>query len=132
MEPRLLYSVTRKINPFQKVCDLVSTDAKGNLKHFRVRHFPTHDRVKTRSALLDVPEVKARDVRDRLNMLVTGKVGVGSAVEIVIVSGNGRDIIKSDRLREARAEVWIGCTAVADIPASVDVEMHQVGEALDA
>ena len=75
---RLLYSVTRKINPFQKVSDLVSTDAKSDLKHFRVRHFLTHGRVKTRAALLNVSKVKARYIRDRLNMLVTGKIGVGS------------------------------------------------------
>ena len=75
---RLLHSVTRKINPFQKVSDLVSTDAKGDLKHFRIRHFLTHGCVKTRSALLDVSKVKGRYIRDRLNMVVTEKIGVGS------------------------------------------------------
>jgi hypothetical protein len=62
---------------------------QGDLKHFRIRHFLTHGCVKTRTALLDVSEVKARNIRDRLNMIVAGKVGVGSAVEIVVVSGNG-------------------------------------------
>ena len=127
-----LHSITRKINPFQKVRDLVSTDAKGDLKHLRIRYFLTHGRVKTRAALLNVSKVEARCIRDRLNMVVTGKIGVGSPVEIGIGSGNGRDILKSDRLRKGGAEVWIGCTAVADEPAGVDVEMHQVREALDA
>src|SRR5208282_2092760 len=97
---RGLHSVACKINPFQKVSDLVSTDAQCDLKHFWIRHFLTHGRVETRAALLDVSEVKARNIRDRLNMVVTGKVGVGSAVEIVVVSGNSRNILESQCLGE--------------------------------
>src|SRR5580693_6085599 len=75
---RPLHSIARKINPFQKVSDLVSTDAKGDLKHFWIRHFLTHGGVKTRAALFDISEVKGRHIRDRLDMVVTGKVRVGS------------------------------------------------------
>ena len=127
-----MHSVARKINPFQKVSDLVSADAKGNHKHFRIRDLLTHGRVKTRAALLNKSKVEGRCIRDRLNMVVAMKIGVGSTLEIVVVAGNGGNICERDRLREGGAKVWIGCTAVAYEPAGVDVEMHEVGEALDA
>ena len=37
-----LHSISRKIDPFQKVSDLVSTNTKGDLKHLRIRNFLTH------------------------------------------------------------------------------------------
>src|SRR5271155_3650473 len=76
---RPLHSVARKIYPFQKVRDLVSTNAEGDLKHFRICHFLTQSCVETRAALLDVSEVKARYIRDRLNMIVAQEIGVRSA-----------------------------------------------------
>src|SRR5271155_4122347 len=42
---RLLHSIARKIDPCQKVSDLVSTDAKGDLKDFWIRYFLTHGSV---------------------------------------------------------------------------------------
>src|SRR5580693_3785085 len=55
---RHLHSIARKINPFEEVSDLVSTDAKGDLKHLRIRHFLAHGRVKARAALLNHSKVK--------------------------------------------------------------------------
>src|SRR5580658_5031749 len=68
---RGLHSVARKINPFQKVSDLVSTNAKSDLKHIRILYFLTHGSVETGATLLNVSEVKGRCIRDRLNMIVT-------------------------------------------------------------
>ena len=73
--------------------------------------------------------MKAGNIRDRLNVIVTGKVGVGSAVEIIVVSGNGINILQSKRLRKGSAGVRIGCAAITNVPARVDVELHQVREA---
>src|SRR5580704_1272791 len=126
---RGLHSVPRKIHPFQKVSDLVSTNTKGDLEHLRIRHFLTHGCIKTRSALLNLSEMKGRYIRDRLDVIVARKVGVGSAVEIAIGSGNGGNPIERDRLSKGGAEVRIGCTAVTNKPAGVDIEMHEVCEA---
>src|SRR5271156_476111 len=129
---RDLHSVPRKIGPFQKVSDLVSPNTQGDFQHFQTADFLAKRRIKTRATLFDISEVKGRNIRDRLDMIVTRKVGVGSTIEIGVVSGNGGDIIECERLGESGAQIWIGCTAVANEPAGVDVEMHEVREALDA
>jgi hypothetical protein len=123
-----LHAVTRKINPFQKMSDLVSTDAQGDLKYFRVRHFLAHGCIKTRAALLNVSKVKGRDIRDRLNMIVAGKVGIGYAIEIVVVARYSIDILECERLREGSTLVRIGGCAVANVPTGVDGELHEVRE----
>ena len=79
--------------------------------------------------MLDISEVKGRYIRDRLNMVVPKEVGVGRAVEVCIVFGNGGNSIESDGLGKVGAEVRIGCAAVTNLPAGVDVQMHQVCEA---
>jgi hypothetical protein len=76
-----LHSVARKIDPFQKVSDLVPTNAKGDLQHFRIRHFLTHGCVKAGAALLNVSEVKGSYIGDRLNVIVALKVFVVFARE---------------------------------------------------
>ena len=124
-----MHSIAREIDPFEEVSDLISTDAKGDLKHLRIRHFLTHGCVKTGAALLNVSKVKGRYIGDCLNVVVAEKVGVGCAVEVGIVSRNGGDSAESDRLGKAGAEVWIGCAAVANVPAGVDVQMHEVRKA---
>jgi len=43
----LLHSITGEVDPFEKVSDLVSANAKGDLKHFRIGHFLTHGCVET-------------------------------------------------------------------------------------
>ena len=130
---RLLHSIAREVTPFQEVSDLVSTDAKSDLQHLRIRHLLTHGRVKTRATLLNHSEVKSRHIRDRLSMEVAEKVVAdGRAVEVGIVSGNGCDSIESDRLRKGGAEVRIGCAAITNEPTRVDIEIHEIGEAFDA
>src|SRR6202041_3852549 len=128
---RDLHTVASEIYPFQEVRDLVSADAEGDFKDLRIRHFLTHACIEARTALLDVAEVKAGYLRGSLPVVVSLEVGVGGPVEIVVVPGNGRNIVESDGLRKRRAEVWIGGAAVANEPAGVDVEMHQIGEARD-
>lgn len=121
---RSLHSIARKISPFEKVSDLVSPNSQSDFQHFRTADFVAKRGVETRPTLFDGSEVKGRYGRDRLDMVVAGKVGVGSAVEIAVVSGNGGNIIESDGLRKGGAEVWIGFAAVANEPAGVDVELH--------
>ena len=121
---RGLHSVARKIDPFQEVRDLVSPNAKRDLKHFQMPHLLTHGRVETRAALLDISEVKGCGIGDHLNM-------VGMSVEVGIGSGDGGDVVEGDRLGKRGAEVRIGCAAIANEPTGVDVEVHEVGEATD-
>src|ERR1700723_4681449 len=114
---RGLYRIACKIDPFQKVSDLISPNAECDLQHFQTADFLAERGVETRSALFDVSEVESRYVRDRLDVVVTGKVGVGSALEILVVSGDGGNIIELESLRESGAKVWIGRTEVAHEPA---------------
>ncbi len=85
---RGLYPIACKIDPFQKVSDLVSANAECDLQHFETADFLAKCRIETRAALFDVSEVESRYVRDRLDVVVTGKVGVaqGAALEIGVVA----------------------------------------------
>ena len=65
---RGLHSVARKIDPFQKVSDFVSADAQGDLQALPDPSLFDSGRVETRTALLDVSEVKGGRIRDRLNV----------------------------------------------------------------
>ena len=124
-----LHAVTCEISPLQEVSDLVSANTDRDLQHFQTGDFTAKRRIETRSTLFDHSEVKSRYIRDRLDMIVSGEVRIGSSVEIVVVPRNGGNIVESQRLRESAAEVWIGRTAVANVPTGVDVELHEVGEA---
>src|ERR1700691_3781578 len=106
-----LHSVACKINPFQKVSDLVAADAEGNLEHFRIRDFLAHGCVQTRSALLDLSEVEGGYACDRLKVVVATKDGAQFAVVIRIGSANGRNSSESNRVRKIGAEVRIGGAA---------------------
>ena len=66
---RLLNSVAREINPLQEVSNLVSANAKGDLKHFGVRHLLTHGCVETGAALFDHAKVKGCYVGNGLKMV---------------------------------------------------------------
>ena len=66
---RLLHSIAGEINPFEEVSDLVTTDAKSDLKHFWIRDFLTHGCVKTRAPLLNHSKVKSRCIGDGLKMV---------------------------------------------------------------
>ncbi len=120
---RGLHAVAREIDPFQEVGDLVSTNAKCDLKHLGVAYLLAHDGVKTRSALLNVSKVKGGHIRDRLKMIAIGIVQLSSR------PWNGGDVLQSDRLREGGAEIRVRCTAVTNVPAGVDGKIHEVGEA---
>src|SRR5580658_357629 len=126
---RGLHSVAGKINPLQKVSNLVSANAESDLKHFRIGHLLTHGCVKARSALLNLSEVKGRHIRDRLNVIVALKIVVVFAFVIGIGSGNGGYSVERQRLRKGGTEVRIGGAAVANVPTGVDVKLHEVGEA---
>jgi len=52
------------------------------------------------------------------------------AVEIVIVSGNRRAVLYGDGLRKRSPKIRIRSAAVTDEPACVDVQVHEVCEAL--
>src|SRR5208283_2463631 len=126
---RGLHSIACKIHPFQKVGDLVPTNAESDLKYLRIRDFLTQGCVETGATLLDLSKVKGRHVRDGLNVIVSRKVRVGLAFVIGVTSGNGGNSIESDCLWKGGAEVWTGCAAIADEPAGVDVKLREVGEA---
>ncbi|MDT7814807.1 MAG: hypothetical protein QOJ42_4723 [Acidobacteriaceae bacterium] len=121
----LLHTVAREINPLQEVSDLVSTNAKGNLKHLWVRHFLAHGCVETRAALLDHSKVKGGYIGNRLDMVVAGKVAVGRTVEIGIGSGNRGDPIQRDCLGKGGAQIRVGRAAIANEPAGIDIEVHE-------
>src|SRR5271170_5142410 len=106
----------------------VSSNAQRYFQHFQTADFLAKRRVETRATLFNVSEVKARYVRDRLNMVVTGEVGVGSAIEIVVVSGNGGHMIEFKSLREGGAKIGVGGAAIAHVPTGVHIEMHKVRE----
>ena len=63
-----LYSVAGKIDPLQKVANLIPANAQCNFQHFKRSNFPGHNRIKAGTTLLDVSEVKGRGVGDHLNM----------------------------------------------------------------
>ncbi len=103
---RRLHSVARKIYPLEKVSDLVSTNAQGDFQYFQTADLLTQGRVETRTALLDISEVKGRDIGDRLDMHVTwhtAGVWERRAIKIRIGSRNGVNPIQGERLRESGA-----------------------------
>src|SRR5580698_4952973 len=129
---RLLHPVTGKIDPFEEVSNLVSTDAKCNFKHLRIRDLLAHGCIKTRAALLDVSKMKTCDIRDRLNMCVSGNLEIGvEDAEVSVGSRNRGNVLEIERLRKSGAEVRIGRAAVANVPTGVHIQMHEVREPLD-
>src|ERR1700722_954326 len=67
--------------------------------------------------------MEGRRVGNRLDMVCVLEVGIGP--------GDGRSISDGDCLRKSCAKIRIGSTAIPDIPASVYVEVHQVGQTSD-
>ena len=127
-----MHSIAGKIYPFEVVSDLVSTDTQCDFQRFQAGDFLTKGRIETRAALFDHSEMKGRHVGDRLNMIVAGRVGVGSAVEIVVVARDGCHVVEFNCLRKGGAEVRIGGAAIPHIPASVYVQVHQIRETLNS
>src|ERR1700677_1178380 len=117
--------------PLPAVRHLVSTNAKGDLKHLWIRHFLAHGCVETGAACLDHSKVKGGCIGNRLDMVVAAgyrKVAVGRTVEIVIVSGNRGNPTQRDCLRKGRAQIRVGRAAIANEPAGIDIEVHEISE----
>ncbi len=123
VEWRPLHGVAGKVYPLEEVGYLVPADAEGDLQHLRTLNFLTHGCVKTRAALLDCCKMKCGRICDGLDVVGILHVSIGSR--------NGGTIIDGDRLRERGAEVRVRCAAIANVPACVYVEVHEVGEATD-
>src|SRR5271169_534440 len=121
---RRLHAIARKIDPFEKVGDLVPANSQGDLQHFETADFLAHRLIQARSALFDISEVERSSVGDDL------KVG-GTPIQICIADGDRAAVGDGDRLRKCGAKVRVCRAAVTNVPAGVDVEMHQVGEAAD-
>ena len=121
---RRLNPIARKINPFQKVSDLVSPNTLRDFQHFQAAGFPAKRRIETRPTLFDVSEVKRSDVSNHLDMIWIVEVGIGDGDGGAVGYGNG--------LWKRRSKVRVCRAAVVDVPAGVDVEVHEVGEAADA
>src|SRR3984957_18061589 len=117
-----------KNRPPPKSERFVSTDAERDLQHFQTADFLAQRRVETRSTLFDVSEVEGRYVRDCLDMVITREVWIRSAVEIIVVPGNGSNFIESQGLRERSSEVRVCRASIADEPTGVYVQLHQIGE----
>ena len=110
------------------MCDLVSSNAVHDPNHFLRRRLLNQGSVKARTALLDVSEVKGRHIGDGLDVIVALEVAVGFAFVIGIGSGNCGNTSERNRLRKGRAEIRIGCAAIANVPTGVDVQIHEVRE----
>src|SRR6476659_4042727 len=84
-------------------------------------------RVQACTALLDEPEVEARRIGDRLQVVRRSKVA--------IVSRDGWKLSHAqalDRLRKGVSEIWIlVIAAVARPPTGIHCKLHQVGESAD-
>ena len=101
--------------------DFVSPNAQCDLQHFARTNLLRHGGVEAGTSLFDVSKVKSRGVGNDLIM-------IGGAVQIGVVSRNGRPVGDGDGLGICGAEVRVGLAPIADEPAGVNVKMHEVGE----
>jgi hypothetical protein len=95
---RGLHSVASKINPFQKVRDLVSADTECDFQYFRSSNLLRHAGVEAGTTLLNVAEVEGGDIGNDLNMsggAVEVASVVGMAVRLVMVMAWGNVAPKS-------------------------------------
>src|ERR1700733_50236 len=118
---RLLHAVACEIHPFEEGGNSISPNAQRDLQHFQTAYLLTKRPIEARATLFDVSEVKSPYVSDRLDVVVTLKVGIRSAIEILVVAGNGGDVVEFERLRKRGAKIGIGGTAVPHQPAGVHV-----------
>src|SRR5579862_941369 len=63
------------IVPERKVIDLHSANAQNDSQSFQAGRLESHDRIETRSALLDKRKVKSRRIGDRLHSIGAWSVG---------------------------------------------------------
>jgi len=101
-----LDSIAGKIDPFQKVSDLVSRNTQRDFEHFQTADFLAECRIETRATLFDISEVERRSVGDNLNVVGIPKIGIGP--------GDGGAVGDVNGLRKYGAKIRIGRAAIAD------------------
>src|SRR5208282_5356547 len=108
---RLLNCITGKINPLEKMRDLVSADALSNFQHLQAAGFAAKRRIEAGATLFDVSEVEGRDVGDNLDVIGVVEIGIGDGDGGMVGDGQG--------LRKGRTKVWVFGAAIAGEPTSV-------------
>ena len=116
-----LDAIAGKIDPFQKVRDLISPNTQRDFQHFQTADLLAKRCIETRAALFDISEVERCSVGDDLNVTGVPEIGIGPGDGGAVGDGNG--------LRKCGGKVRVCPAAIADEPAGVDVEVHEVGEA---
>jgi hypothetical protein len=102
------------------VSNLVSPNTQRDFQHFQTADFLAECRIETRATLFDISEVERCGIGDDLNVVGIPKIGVGP--------GDGGAVGDVNGLRKRGAKIRIRRAAIADEPAGVDVEVHEVGE----
>ncbi len=118
--------------PEREVIGLDPADRHDDAQDLEAGRPERHDAVQARAALLDVPEVKARRVGDRLHTVLACVHGgrwlllVRGCVDVV--ERDRRLALDRDRLSEAPTEIGVGSRPVAGVPARIHIELEQVGQ----
>jgi len=103
------------------VSDLVSPNTQRDFQHFQTTDFLAKCRIETRATLFDISEVERCSVGDDLNVVGIPEIGIGPR--------DGGAVGDSNGLRKRGPKVRVCRAAIADEPAGVHVEVHEVGEA---
>src|SRR5580704_14716324 len=98
--------------------DLHTPDANQDAQNFQVAGFEGQDRIEARSALLNIGEVNACNVGNRLD----------GGWRVVVVQRYGRLVGNVDELRKLGAQIGVLRAAVAEIPTGIHGERLQVGQ----
>ena len=114
-------SVPCLVVPDFEVGHFRSLDAGHDSQRCEAAAFEAEGVVKTGSALFNHREVKGGGVGDRLDLVrrVKGRV----------LRRNRRAIDDVDDLTERVAEIRVPCASIAQIPARIDVQVHQIRQA---
>src|SRR5438045_1657030 len=108
--------------PNREMIDLGATYTEQDLKHSKIGSTQPERRIKARAPLFDGREVERSSIGDRLNLIGTRRQ---------IGRGNCRSVRDVDKLRKDKVKVWIMSAAVAEIPARVHVEVHEIRQPPD-
>src|ERR1700728_2784561 len=101
--------------------DLISSNTQGDFQHFQTTDLLAKCRIETRAPLFDISEVERCSVSNDLNVTGVPEIGIGPGDGGAVSNGNG--------LRKCGAKVRVCPASIADEPAGVDVEVHEVSEA---
>ena len=123
---RLGDGVSCLVVPEREVVGFDAADGDDDAQHLETCRLERHDAVEARAALLDVGEVKAGGVGDRLHAPLVAVLWAGPGAgrfgrRVLVVQGDSGLVLDRDGLREGRSEVGVLGAAVADVPARVDV-----------